>query len=921
MALPSGVVTFVFSDIEGSTRLWEADPGRMRACLAHHDELVRNVVESAQGTVFKHTGDGFGAAFDRVSDGLRAAAGLAAALAAEEWEGPALRCRIGVHAGEAEPTGSDYFGPTVTRAARIMDAGNGGQILVSEAARRLLGDAELAAMPLVDVGVHRLKDLGDPTRIYRLMSAGADDPRMLRSLDTSPNNLPTQLSSFVGRQAHIKEVCELVRQSRLVTLTGVGGVGKTRLSLQVAAELLDEFDDGVWFVELAPLAEADFLAETVATALGVPPDPTTTPEQRLMRFLPSKKALLVMDNCEHLIDEVADLVVRLLAVSPDVQILATSREGLAVAGELLWRVPSLRVDDDAAAVELFAERARLVKPNFKIDDDNIEVVAELCLRLDGIPLAIELATARLKMLSLEQISELLNDRFRLLTGGGRTAVERQRTLKAMMDWSYDLLSERDQALLRTLSVFYDGFTYEAAEDVCSGEILGRYEILDLLGHLVEASLVTFESEGRPRYGLLETVRQYALDKLVESGEADAARIRHAEHFRRTSEMLSHELNRGKLDMVDVGTEDLANYRAAMTWSMEAGHSRLGLELAVALRPFFWERSDFREAMTWLTKALDGVDDDTLSLVAVATAYGLTDATNVGGDAPIQAMVDRARRVLPLVDDDVSKGILVNSLGSYEMAIDARHADELYAEAIALMRSSGDPRWISPLQNRFLLAWAMNAREAEEEILALIDEAEGLLSPNRQHVGRVLFKVLTEKYSEVLAETDVIDPADGWAKILLLLYRMQAQRAMGQPQAALETVERFTAQPAAIIDGWRGWQKAMAHMQLGDMETAIENFSAPGAYNRDLPTADDRANVAWFWSLVAERRGEYEPAAVLLGFAGALSERAAISLRAFDLELVEESRKVTRDALGESIFAGLIETGASTPWEDLPLVHR
>ncbi len=295
MTLPSGVVTFVFSDIEGSTKLWESGPDGMRASLARHDEIVRSIVETAKGTVFKHTGDGFGAAFDSVRAGVEAAARIAAALASTDWEGPALATRIGVHSGEAEPTDGDYFGTTVTRTARIMDAGNGGQILVSEAARQLLGDRLGAGMSLVDAGEHRLKDLGEPTRIYRLMAEGAEDPRRLRTLEWAPHNLPIQLSTFVGRQGQIKEVADQVRQSRLVTLTGVGGVGKTRLALQVAAELLAEFEQGAWFAELAPLNEAGYLAETVASALGVPEDPLL-PAETAAAEVPLQPARLAGDR-------------------------------------------------------------------------------------------------------------------------------------------------------------------------------------------------------------------------------------------------------------------------------------------------------------------------------------------------------------------------------------------------------------------------------------------------------------------------------------------------------------------------------------------------------------------------------------------------------------------------------------------------
>jgi predicted ATPase/class 3 adenylate cyclase len=920
MSLPSGVVTFVFSDIEGSTKLWESDPDGMRASLALHDEMARSTVAGAGGVVFKHTGDGFAAAFESVNAGIEAAVRFAAAVSRGKWPGPRLTCRIGVHAGDAEPTEGDYFGTTVTRTARIMDAGNGGQILVSEAARVLLGHRPGAEAALVDMGEHRLKDLGEPTRIYRLMGEGADDSRELRTLERTPNNLPIQVSSFIGREGQIQDVIDLLSQSRLVTLTGIGGVGKTRLSLQVAAELLSEFEDGVWFIELAPLRDAVFLAETVANGLGVAEDPTLTAMARLMRFLPTQRALVVVDNCEHLIDDIAALVDSVLRACPDVRILTTSREALGVPGEVLVRVPSLRVDDDAAAVELFAERARLVQPSFRVDDANRVTVADICTRLDGIPLAIELATARLKMLSLEQISQNLNDRFRLLTGGSRTAVDRQRTLRAMMDWSYDLLADEERELLRRLAVFSDGLTYEAADDVCSGETLSSFEVLEVLGRLVEVSVVTFDAEPRPRYRLLETVRQYALEKLVEAGEADEARLRHAQHCLEAAHQLDRSLVEGDLDPIEVATDDLSNYRSAITWAMEAGEGSMALDLACHLRTYFWNRSMFREGLMWLTSALDPVEDRESPYVAIGVAYALTDATNVGGDAPIHRLAERARRVLAESGDDLSRGLLSNSLASFEMAVDVDRADRLYAEATQLLRGADDARWTAPVQNRLLCAWIMDSRESESEILTLIDEAGPLFRPDVVRVARTLFKVLAEEYEEVIVATEALSQIDEYANIMLVHSRMQAHRALGRPEAALEDLKSFRAMPSAITDGWKGWHEAMAHMQLGDLDTAVERFAAPGAYNTDLPPAHDRANVAWFWSQVAERRGDHASGAVLLGFADTLSEKASVSLLAFDRTLVERSRSAIQAALGDE-YSEYLAHGAGMTWEELPLIHQ
>lgn len=918
MSFPSGVVTFVFSDIEGSTLLWEADPRGMRTSLARHDEIVKGVVENAHGTMFKHTGDGFGAAFESATAGLNAAALVAAALSDEVWEGPSLRCRIGVHSGEAEPRDGDYFGATVTRTARLMDAGNGGQILVSEAARSLLGGRPPVGTSLLDAGLHRLKDLGEPIRVFRLSGPGAEDTRDLRTLERAPNNLPIQLSTFVGRETEIKEVTDLVRDSRLVTLTGIGGVGKTRLSLQVAAELLAEFDHGAWFVELAPLSEPGLIADTVMGALKVPQDSNLSAHDRLVQFLSTRRALVVIDNCEHLIDDTARFVDSLLRGCPDVHVLTTSREGLAVTGEALWRVPSLRVDDDASAVELFAERARLVQPGFTVNDANRSSVADLCVRLDGIPLAIELATARLKMLSVDQIAQHLNDRFRLLTGGGRTAVERQRTLKAMMDWSYDLLSDQEQALLRRLAVFSDGFTYEAAESVCSGETLARFEILDLLGRLVEASVVTFEADVRPRYRLLETVRQYALDRLVETGEADEARLRHAEFFRAASGEVGVALSRGDVSMMDIAEDELGNYRSAMTWAVEADRGELALELACNLRRYFWSRIMYRESLKWLTDALELVGDES-PLATLGVAYALPDASNIGDGALVLRLAERAQRQFGSSTDNRERGLLANALATKEMVTDIARADELYAEATLLLREAGDPHWSAPLQNRFLTAWLMDSRAHEDEILRLVDEAVAEGTAIHEAVVRTAFRTLAEDYDGVLAFIEEHDPIDEWEEAMMVHLRTHAQRATGQPRAALTSLDEF-ALPGTVADGWMAWHTAMAQLQMGDLDLAVTEFIAPNAFDADLPSVIDRANAAWFWSMVAERRQRHEDAAFLFGFAEAASERASIRLLAFDRGLIETSRASVRDALGEDGLATLVQRGRETAWEDLPLVH-
>ncbi|HSJ28562.1 MAG TPA: adenylate/guanylate cyclase domain-containing protein [Acidimicrobiia bacterium] len=919
MNLPTGVVTFVFSDIEGSTRLWEEDPTGMAQSLARHDEIVGSVIDAAGGTVFKHTGDGFGAAFESVTAGVEAAAQITASFASEPWRGPPLRSRIGVHSGEAEPRDGDYFGATVTRTARLMDAGNGGQILISEASRQLLGGRVPDGMSLTDEGEHRLKDLGEPLRIYRLLSSGGDDPRQLRTLERAPHNLPIQLSTFVGRQTDIKEVADLVRQSRLVTLTGIGGVGKTRLSLQVAAEVLADFADGAWFVELAPLAEPGLLADTVANSMRVPPDSSLSAEETLMRFLAPRQALLVIDNCEHLIDDVASFADTLLRRCPDVHVLATSREGLSVTGESLWRVPSLRVDDDAAAVELFAERARLVQPGFTVNEHNRTTVAELCVRLDGIPLAIELATARLKMLSVEQIAEHLGDRFRLLTGGSRVAVERQRTLRAMMDWSHDLLSPREQVLLRRLSVFSDGFDYEAAERVCSGDGIDTFDILDVLGHLVEASMVAFESDPRPRYRLLETVRQYALDKLFESGESDDIRLTHAEHFRAVSQLINDSLEHNDYTVSDIATEELGNLRAAMTWTIESGRGELALQIACNLRMYFWGRVMYRESIRWITTALALVDDDTSPLVATGAAFAMIDATNIEDSATIESLRGRVEALLDSGLPDSERGELANALAAVTMAESVTRADQLFKQAHDLLRAAGNPRWGAPVQNRMLSAWFMNSREHEAEVLRLTEEATAEGINVRATVVRTAFLVIAGEYETVIRTVASHSPDADWERGMMLLFRAHSERALGLFSQAATSVAAAMQVFGSDVLGAQHWETAMLHLQGGDIDAAIATYEMIDQDARYL-SAFSRLEAVLFWSLVAQRRGEFESAAILAGFADALAAAAGLARLDADVQIIEESRRVVRASLGQALFEDHYRRGSKMEWDELPITR-
>ena len=481
MNLPNGTVTFLFTDIEGSTTRWDRHEQAMGSALARHDTLLRESIAARNGHVFKTVGDAFCAVFPTAPDALAAALSAQQKLAAEPWHQDldGVRVRMALHTGAAEQREGDYFGTTLNRVARLLATGHGGQALLSQATYELVRDHLPRGADLRDLELHRLKDLQRPEHVYQLLHPDlpADFPK-LRSLDPLRNNLPIQATSFVGRDKEIKAVKALLARTRLLTLTGSGGAGKTRLSLQVAADLTEGVDDGVWLAEFASLSDPGLVAQTLAQALGVREEPGRPITQTLVDFLRPRSLLLVLDNCEHVLDAAAELCEAILRTCLSVKILASSREGLNIAGETTYRIPSLSVPDlkrsatpeslsHYEAVRLFIERAQAAQSSFSVTNANAPAVAQICHRLDGIPYAIELAAAKVRALSAEQINARLDDRFRLLTGGSRTALPRQQTLRAMIDWSYDLLSTEEQTLLRRLSVFAGGWTLEAAEAVCA----------------------------------------------------------------------------------------------------------------------------------------------------------------------------------------------------------------------------------------------------------------------------------------------------------------------------------------------------------------------------------------------------------------------------------------------------------------------
>ena len=604
--LPTGTVTFLFTDLEGSTRLWEQHPEAMKGAVARHDAVLSQVVADYRGHVVKSTGDGLHAVFATAEDCVVAAVAGQRALTAESW-GPigAMRVRMGLHTGVAEQRGGDYFGPVLNRAARVMGVAHPGQVLCSQTTADLVRDCLPAPIGLVELGRHRLRDLTRPEVIYQLTHPELPGEfARLRSLDAFPGNLPIQRTALIGRSGELQRLGGLLEQHRLLTLTGVGGVGKTRLALQLAADTLDRFPDGAWLVELASIRDPTLVASAVATALDISERPGRPWTDTLCDAIGLRALLVVLDNCEHLLDASARLGDALLDACPALRIVATSREAVGIEGEQSWPTPSLglppaeiseSLDDltSANSVELFVERAHAVRPDFELSSANAAAVASLCRRLDGIPLAIELAAARVAALGPQDILERIDQRFLLLTGGSRTALERHQTLQAAVDWSYEMLSDDERALFERLSVFAGGFTLEAACAVAAEQGSSEIEVLDRLGSLVAKSMVIAEGSGASvRYRVLETLRQYGRDRLAASGDPAAVRDRHARYFLEFAEAWrSVFLSPDQAAAWDRGRLEFDNLRTAFDWLLESGDAMGSWRLVHVIAPMWNDNAE------------------------------------------------------------------------------------------------------------------------------------------------------------------------------------------------------------------------------------------------------------------------------------------------------------------------------------------
>lgn len=720
--LPSGTVTFLFTDIEGSTERWERHRAEMQTAVHRHEEIVRAAIATHEGYVFKTIGDAFCATFRTAPEAIAAALGAQRALASEDFSAvDGLKVRMAIHTGLSYERSGDYFGPTVNRVARLLSIGHGGQVIISGTTADLAQGEMPPKTTLRDLGSQRLKDLAQPEQVYQLVSSDlAQDFPPLRSLDALPNNLPLQITSFVGRDAEIAALKERLAQTRLLTLVGSGGVGKTRLALQVGADMLDQYEDGVWLCEFAPLSDPDLAPSVLAGVLGVTEVANRSLVESIVYWLKLKKALLILDNCEHVVEAAAKLVDSILRGCPNVRIIVASRQALGIDGEMVHRVASLAVPEkldnltvrdalEYEAIALFVERASAAVEDFKLTDANAKTVANICRRLDGIALALELAAPRLKALTVDQLLDKLNERFRLLTGGKRTSLQRQQTMKALIDWSYDLLSDTEKTLLRRVAIFGGGWTLEAASEVCADERIESWDVIDLLTSLVDKSLVIAELQGTsPRYRLLESTREYALEKLEASGERQAMARKHAEFFKRVAEKADRVWATMPLQTWLAPLEaEAENFRGALTWALGEKHEvPLGCELAGHLEGLWVDGGMEAEGYNWVSVALASVDES-IPPTCVARLYlALADIQGYEGA--------------------ISHPAAEKACGLYERLGDKRGlAQARLSLANALLRMGRGPEMATPLQQAVESfrelgdAWGI-ARCLDRQLLGYID---------------------------------------------------------------------------------------------------------------------------------------------------------------------------------------------------------
>jgi predicted ATPase/class 3 adenylate cyclase len=903
--LPSGTVTFLFTDIEGSTRLAQEHPKEMPDLLARHNAILKQCIEMYHGFVLRIVGDSFSAAFHTASDALHAALEAQRRLQKESWSPAPIKVRMGIHTGAAQvkddPQGTSYEGyATLALTQRVMSAGHGGQVLLSQTTHDLVKEGLPDGTELRDMGERRLKDIVRPEHIYQVAAPDLlSEFPPLTTLETTHHNLPAQLTSFIGREGEIAEARELLTSTRILTFIGPGGTGKTRLSLQVAATQIPDFKDGVWLVELAQLADSRYVLSAIASVLslrelqGVPLLDTVTD------YLRGKQLLLVLDNCEHLIETCARLSEHFLHTCPKLKIITSSREALGIDGETVYRVPSLSLPQDLEdlrdgstlmhyeATRLFTERALKANPGFALTKDNAPSVTQICQRLDGIPLAIELAAARVKLFTPQQIAERLGDRFKLLTGGSRTALPRQQTLRALIDWSYLTLNETEQDVLRSLSAFSGGWTFEAAEAVA-----GEIEAMDGLAGLVNKSLVNVEErEGESRYRYLETIRQYAMEKLLESGNAVSVRNRHLSYFidyaRRAEEKFS---TTQRLMWVNRLEAEHDNLRSALGWALES-NPEAALQMVCSLAGFWLSRSYMTEGSTWCQAAISraealspaGPNIDPTRARAYSSLAMLS--INHGDHRTGQTAARKGVALARQVDDPLQLaralhflGMSSTFLGDETLAFDSLHESE------ALCRKFGyKDDLASVLESLAYATMEIHGSQAAEQLQAYMEESLALSQ------GSVAPEAAVRREG-ILSR--------------LAFYRGEFSEARKHADLMLDLHREMGDQLSVT-----GHQTAMAHVarHIGNYKEAL------ALYRETLPDwqkIGHRGAVAHqleCLAFIAKAQEQGERAVILMSAAEAL--RAASS----SLRTPQEQKEYERELAG--LRAGMDENTFNSLWTD------
>ena len=869
----------------------------MQRALSRHDDILRKAIEERGGYVFKTVGDAFCCAFPTAPDALEAALETQRTLKGEEWEGTGpLRVRMALHTGVAEEKDGDYFGPPVNRVARLLSAAHGGQVLLSLPAQELVRDQLPGGTSLKDLGAHRLKDLFRPERVFQLLARELPSEfPPLRTLEDYRNNLPLQPTPLIGREKEVAEVCEQLSRPevRLLTLTGAGGTGKTRLGLQAAAELTDEFEEGVFFVSLAAISDPQLVVGAVAGTLGVKEAGGQPLLESLKYYLDEKYILLMVDNFEQVL-EAAPMVAELLSAAPNLNVLATSRIPLRLYGEHEYSVPPLALPDRERppsverlthyeAVRLFVERAQAAKADFSVTNDNAPAVAEICYRLDGLPLAIELAAARIKVLSPQKMLDRLGNRLKLLTGGARDLPERQRTLRSTIEWSYGLLEEDEKALFIRLSVFAGGRTLEAIEAVCDVEGDLPIDVLDGLSSLVDKSLLKQEEGvgGELRFVMLETIHEFAREKLQESEESEDTRRLHAEYFLALAEEAEPELLReGKEEAawLERLEAELDNMRAALSWTVEREDPDLGLRFAGALGQFWLARGYDDEARRWLEEALAKPGHTSASRRAKAL-----DA--LGSVALTQNDLDRAEAAategLELGDRAGIEGSRVASfrvlLGGVELVRgDLERAEDLSESSLALSREVGDRNGVATA----LISLAHIRLHQEEYGKA------GKLFEESLVVGRELDK--TGAISSNLINLGFVSLLEG---------DVERAETLNKEAVALNRERGHKDSLPYALDNL-GWT-ALAR---GDPERAENRFEECLLLCKDLNNRISATLSLEGLACATGARGEYERSARLLGAAEALREGVGYEKGPADRALQDPYLLPVRAELDEAAFA-------------------